>query len=271
MQENFAMHVFKKILLGVSHLHKNQFIHRDLKLENVFVCFKDKEIKKDSVTDVKIVDLGFGAKIWSSVSGFMGTPNYIPPEVFDHKPYDFKFDMFSCGVILYTMVCGEFPFNGTTIKQIGNAIRKKEPNYNHPNIQRCSPELTDLIQGLLAKDKTKRFTIDQAMNHPWFTALTQNDNMDTEFKDKVLSSMTDYAKSSKINKAIKIFKTKLSIDNKVSSKYKDLFFKYDSDNNGSLSFAEFRLFIKDLNPNLDDFDVDRIFGMLDLNGDKTLE
>lgn len=76
MQENFAMKVFQKILLGVSHMHKNQFIHRDLKLENVFVCFSDKnKITNDSVQDVKIVDLGFGAKIWSSVSGFMGTPN----------------------------------------------------------------------------------------------------------------------------------------------------------------------------------------------------
>jgi len=129
MQEKFAMTVFKKILIGLGHMHKNQFIHRDMKLENVFVCFNDKtKIQTDSVTDVKIVDLGFGAKIWSSVSGFMGTPNYIPPEVFDHKPYDFKFDIFSSGVILYTMICGEFPFNGTTIKQIGMAIKKKEPN-----------------------------------------------------------------------------------------------------------------------------------------------
>lgn len=76
MQEVFAMTVFKKILHGLGHMHKNQFIHRDMKLENVFVCFKDKtKISTDSVTDVKIVDLGFGAKIWSSISGFMGTPN----------------------------------------------------------------------------------------------------------------------------------------------------------------------------------------------------
>jgi len=75
MNENFAREVFKKILKGVSHMHKNQFIHRDLKLENVFIKFNQGNIDFKSLEDVKIVDLGFGQKIWSSVSGFMGTPN----------------------------------------------------------------------------------------------------------------------------------------------------------------------------------------------------
>jgi len=86
LSNNFAREVFKKILIGVSHIHKNQFIHRDLKLENVFVKFKSGDITTNNIDDVKIVDLGFGSKIWSSVSGFMGTPNYIPPEVFEHQP-----------------------------------------------------------------------------------------------------------------------------------------------------------------------------------------
>jgi len=91
------------------------------------------------------------------------------------------------------------------------------------------------LKGLLNKDKTKRFTIDQALSHPWFSTLHKDNVLDSETKNQVLATMTKYAASNKVNKAIKIFKTKLSIDNKVSSKYKDLFFKYDKDNNASLS------------------------------------
>jgi len=91
------------------------------------------------------------------------------------------------------------------------------------------------LKGLLNKDKTKRFTIDQALSHSWFSTLHKDNVLDSETKNQVLATMTKYAASNKVNKAIKIFKTKLSIDNKVSSKYKDLFFKYDKDNNASLS------------------------------------
>jgi len=92
------------------------------------------------------------------------------------------------------------------------------------------------LKGLLNKDKTKRFTIDQALSHPWFSTLHKDNVLDSESKNQMLTTMTKYAASNKVNKAIKIFKTKLSMNNnKVSCKYKDLFFKYDKDNNASLS------------------------------------
>lgn len=75
LSEDLAIKIFKKMLLGVSHMHKNNFIHRDLKLENIFVKFIENKIGVDTVDEIKIVDLGFGKKIWSETTGFMGTPN----------------------------------------------------------------------------------------------------------------------------------------------------------------------------------------------------
>jgi len=86
MQEVLAKAVIHKILQGVAHMHKNKFIHRDLKLENIFVKFSGNEIKIENLDEIKIVDLGFGKKIWNETTGFMGTPNYMPPEVFDNQP-----------------------------------------------------------------------------------------------------------------------------------------------------------------------------------------
>jgi len=73
--EASAVKVFHKILIGCSHMHQNSFIHRDLKLENIFVKFKTSKIDYNNIDEIKIVDLGFGKRIWTPTSGFQGTPN----------------------------------------------------------------------------------------------------------------------------------------------------------------------------------------------------
>lgn len=75
MREDDAKKVFHKILIGCSHMHCNNFIHRDLKLENIFVKFKNKKINYEGLDEIKIVDLGFGKKLWTPTTGFQGTPN----------------------------------------------------------------------------------------------------------------------------------------------------------------------------------------------------
>lgn len=74
VNENIAKSWFKKILLGVHHIHESNIIHRDLKLENIFLKFK-KNGDKEVVDEVKIVDFGFGIKSDKNVKGLMGTPN----------------------------------------------------------------------------------------------------------------------------------------------------------------------------------------------------
>lgn len=99
VNENIAKTWFKKILLGVHHIHESNIIHRDLKLENIFLKFK-KNGDREVVDEVKIVDFGFGIKSDKNVKGLMGTPNYMPPEALKKMPYNQKFDVWSLGVIL---------------------------------------------------------------------------------------------------------------------------------------------------------------------------
>mmetsp|Transcript_16513 Transcript_16513/g.13534 ORF Transcript_16513/g.13534 Transcript_16513/m.13534 type:complete len:92 (-) Transcript_16513:579-854(-) len=91
------------------------------------------------------------------------------------------------------MICGEFPFTGNNIKQIGNSIKKKDPNYKHKKIMECSPEFLKLLKGLLEKDKNKRFTIDDALSSEWFNESSKsNENiLDDHFKDKMFSTMQE--------------------------------------------------------------------------------
>lgn len=86
------------------------FAHRDIKLENILLA------EKNSL-ETKIVDFGFAELINRlELQSKTGTPGYIPPEVFDNLPFTEKGDVFSLGVIVYSMMSGYSPFKGANYK-----------------------------------------------------------------------------------------------------------------------------------------------------------
>lgn len=117
VNEQVARAWFQKILLGVHHIHENNIIHRDLKLENIFLKFR-KSGSVEVIDEVKIVDFGFGVKSDKNVKGLMGTPNYMPPEALKKQTYNQKFDMWSLGVILFVILVGDFPFKGRDLNNL---------------------------------------------------------------------------------------------------------------------------------------------------------
>ncbi len=102
--------IMKQILSAVSYMHKKNTCHRDLKPENIIL----EERGKDKLS-LKIIDFGTSRKIGKDekLRSKMGTPYYIAPEVLQLN-YDSKCDIWSCGVILYIILCGYPPFNGST-------------------------------------------------------------------------------------------------------------------------------------------------------------
>ena len=126
--EREAATIFKQIISAISYCHGKGIVHRDLKMENViFVDTKGN-------LDIKIIDFGLSQydtfKLLSLVNliseetaktvnmnDIVGTPHYIAPEVLKGK-YNQKCDIWSAGVILYSMLSGHFPFNGRTNKEI---------------------------------------------------------------------------------------------------------------------------------------------------------
>lgn len=129
--EDEARYFFQQIISGVSYCHYKEICHRDLKLENILV---------DGIK-LKICDFGHSKSylLHSRPKSMIGTPKYIAPEVFSGKEYDGKLaDVWSCGVILYVMLVGAFPFddeeNNHNFKKIMNrilAVQYKIPNYVH--------------------------------------------------------------------------------------------------------------------------------------------
>eukprot|EP00826_Nyctotherus_ovalis_P011704 TRINITY_DN1304_c0_g2_i3.p1 TRINITY_DN1304_c0_g2~~TRINITY_DN1304_c0_g2_i3.p1 ORF type:complete len:340 (+),score=71.15 TRINITY_DN1304_c0_g2_i3:122-1141(+) len=123
--EEDAAVVLSQMLSAVIYCHERRIVHRDIKPENILL-----EKVRDRI-QLKVIDFGTaqmfgGAKKLTSTTG---TAYYIAPEVLS-KRYDEKCDVWSCGVILYILLCGMPPFNGNTDDDILKAVRRGKFAYN---------------------------------------------------------------------------------------------------------------------------------------------
>lgn len=158
LQEDEARKFFQQIISGVEYCHRNMVVHRDLKPENLLL---------DSKCNVKIADFGLSNVMRDGhfLKTSCGSPNYAAPEVISGKLYAGpEVDVWSCGVILYALLCGTLPFDDENIPNLFKKI--KGGIYTLPS--HLSPSARDLIPRMLIVDPMKRVTIPEIRQHPWF-------------------------------------------------------------------------------------------------------
>ncbi|KAG1370996.1 putative SNF1-related protein kinase catalytic subunit alpha KIN10 [Cocos nucifera] len=133
-------------------------VHRDLKPENLLL---------DLQLNVKLADFGLSNVMRDGhfLKTSCGSPNYAAPEVVSGKLYAGpEVDIWSCGIILYVLLCGRLPFDADNISSLFKQI--KHGLYTLPT--HLSPLAKDLIIQILVVDPLRRFTIPQIREHPWF-------------------------------------------------------------------------------------------------------
>ncbi|KAK1302337.1 SNF1-related protein kinase catalytic subunit alpha KIN10 [Acorus calamus] len=160
LNEDEARCFFQQIISGVEYCHRNMVVHRDLKPENLLL---------DSKRNVKIADFGLSNIMRDGhfLKTSCGSPNYAAPEVISGKLYAGpEVDVWSCGVILYALLCGTLPFDDENIPNLFKKI--KGGIYTLPS--HLSPGTRDLIPRMLVVDPMKRITIPEIRQHPWFQA-----------------------------------------------------------------------------------------------------
>ncbi|GAB2227248.1 hypothetical protein Droror1_Dr00009061 [Drosera rotundifolia] len=158
LQEDEARNFFQQIISGVEYCHRNMVVHRDLKPENLLL---------DSNCNVKIADFGLSNIMRDGhfLKTSCGSPNYAAPEVISGKLYAGpEVDVWSCGVILYALLCGTLPFDDENIPNLFKKI--KDGIYTLPS--HLSPGARDLIPRMLVVDPMKRMTIQEIRQHRWF-------------------------------------------------------------------------------------------------------
>ncbi|KAJ9523149.1 hypothetical protein QJQ45_023967 [Haematococcus lacustris] len=165
--ERDAAQLIRQILRGVSYLHAQGIVHRDLKLENMIMS----DERDDA--DVKIADFGL-SKFFSPetvLSTMCGSPQYVAPEVLGVgdglKEYSPAVDMWSVGVILFILLSGYSPFDDDNDAVLFEKIKKGNYDADDPIWENISAEAKDIVAKLLTVDTKKRLTADQALQHPW--------------------------------------------------------------------------------------------------------
>merc|ERR1719163_601350 len=161
LSEAEAMFYAHELITCLRYLHGRRVIHRDLKLGNLFL---------DARSRLKVGDFGLAAQLerdGEKKRTICGTPNYIAPEILDGKHgHSYEVDIWSFGVVLYTMLTGRPPFETSDLKTTYRRIRHSQ--YSFPESVPISAPAKELITSILRTDPRSRPTLDQILNSSWF-------------------------------------------------------------------------------------------------------
>ena len=154
-----------QLIKALKYLHSHRVIHRDLKLGNLFLTDK---------MELKVGDFGLATKLdfeGERKRTVCGTPNYIAPEILDGKTgHSYEVDIWSLGVIIYTLIIGKPPFETRDVKTTYKRIKMNA--YNFPDTAIISEAAKNLISQILVTDPAKRPTLDQILTHDFFNQGT---------------------------------------------------------------------------------------------------
>ena len=248
--EAMAAWYLRQILSAVCYCHGMNIIHRDLKPENILIVKR----QKNGFHPIKIIDFGT-AKVFQKEKAehlLIGSAYYIAPEVLSRN-YTELCDLWSCGVIMYILLTGRPPFNGSSEEEIMKKI--KEGNYDLKKYPWgiISEEAKDLLKGLLQVNAKKRFSAKQALEHKWFQIEKTKSSLNAyNVKNRQLNKLIDNLMKYRSDNILRCAVIALLVHNSIQlNQKKDISFdelkkqvdiifnNIDSDHNGYLEYEEF--------------------------------
>ncbi|GKD46796.1 phosphoenolpyruvate carboxylase kinase 2-like protein [Tanacetum coccineum] len=176
--------VFKPLLTAISYCHRLGIAHRDIKPDNVLF---------DNRGVLKLADFGsaewFGMSESGRMSGVVGTPYYVAPEVLSGMEYDEKCDVWSAGVILYIMLAGVPPFYGETVEETFESVLRGNLRFPTRLFRGVSVEVKDLLRKMLCKDVNRRWSADQVLSKTSMGSKWRTDTSNGGFNMKRVEVM----------------------------------------------------------------------------------
>ncbi|KAH8905153.1 calcium/calmodulin-dependent protein kinase [Coniochaeta sp. PMI_546] len=171
--EKDASQTIKQVLEAVDYLHRNNVVHRDLKPENLLYRTRAPD------SDLVLADFGIAKMLDSKdevLTTMAGSFGYAAPEVMLKQGHGKAVDMWSMGVITYTLLCGYSPFRSETLQELIDECSTADVVFHKQYWKDVSEDAKDFIRGLLQPKPEARWTSQQALAHPWLSGENATDH-----------------------------------------------------------------------------------------------
>ena len=251
LKEKDIAKIFNQIMSAVAYCHEKGIVHRDLKLENILFASESPD------SPVKIIDFGFSVLLgkneinkdkdnennlkkygFKRMKSKVGTLYYISPEIIKGN-YDEKCDIWACGVILYILLCGYPPFNGSSDKEVYNIITQVKYDFNQPMWKNVSKYAKELIKNMLTLAKN-RYTAKQVLSSKWLEVKLKDSDENIYYLD--YKHISRYKHYNKFKQAILTFiASRLNSDE--SKKIRNIFYNIDENKKGFITYEDFIKYI----------------------------
>ncbi len=231
--EEEAANVMNQLISAINYIHLNKIVHRDLKPENILL-----DTKKNNI--IKIIDWGtarfFDKDKNKKMNKISGTPYYIAPEVLFEK-YDEKCDIWSCGVIMYILLCGYPPFNGETDNEILAKIKNGKFTFPEEEWSSVSLNAKDLIKLMLEFDPKKRPSAEKCLTHAFISDRSKK-AIDSTLTKKAMTNMKKFHAERKLQQASLTYIVNHLMSKEEKNEMHDIFMSFDTNGDGVLSKDE---------------------------------
>lgn len=194
--EKDASQTIRQVLGAVNYLHERNIVHRDLKPENLLY------LTRDPSSPLVLADFGIAkmlenpSEVLTSMAGSFG---YAAPEVMLKQGHGKAVDMWSLGVITYTLLCGYSPFRSENLSDLIEECRSGRIIFHERYWRDVSKDAKDFILTMLQPDPSKRVTSQEALKHPWLKGESASDR-------DLLPEIRAYIARSRLKRGIEIIK-----------------------------------------------------------------